>query len=211
MSLGACMERARPHEGVCPPACPCVPPGSWLRPTGSYAPLTPPHPRHHLTSHAACQCCSEHAHARTHTHRRTHGARASEASSQDPRPAPPPHGQGSPAASSCRLRGPQRGQRLADHVTRAATGRGARRGREPPALLGRPRPLRGSPFHCPPAQRPAPRRWRLTPGAPKPSVRVWQPRVGLSFQDALGGFLLRDLLQAVAGGLVGPVQENAQP
>ena len=55
-------------------------PGSCLKPVGSGAPLTPPHPQHHLTSHAACQCCSEHAHAHIR------------ANSRSPEPPKPPPG-----------------------------------------------------------------------------------------------------------------------
>lgn len=82
--LGVSMEREHPLQGVC--VCASLPiPGNptWVLPEarGLQCPFNaPPNPRHHLTSHAACQCCSERAHART------------QANTQSPEPRKPPPG-----------------------------------------------------------------------------------------------------------------------
>lgn len=157
LCLWVCPQRGHVLSRVCVSPClsPAAPPGSWLRPVGSDAPLTPPHPQHHLMSHAACQCCSEHAHAHTEP-------RASEASSRDPRPAS--HGQGSPAASSLHCRG---GRGLADHVTRAAAGSAEGKGAPSPAGPAQAPPRLRSPFRCPPAQHPTPTTVAVNPGTPQ--------------------------------------------
>lgn len=125
------------------------------------APLTPPHPRHHLTSHAACQCCSEHAHA--HTQARTR-------SPEPPKPPPgtlalPPHGQGSQAASSRCRGGAHQGQGLADHVTRAAVGSAEGRGAPSPAGLAQAPPR--LPLALPTCPEPPPHTVAINPGTPQ--------------------------------------------
>lgn len=191
------MEEACPRRGVYCPTYHDSPTWAWPRSVGSDAPLTPPHPRHQLTSHAACQCCSEHAYTGAQTE-----PRASGAASWDPRPAPP-------------------WLAVPGHLRPLLWGGPKRPGAGRPCNQGchRERGGEGSPQPCwagpgPSAAPPSTAHLPSTP--PPPQTVAVNPRTPQALplcaaalsrarlQDALGGFLLRDLLQAMAGGLVGP-------
>lgn len=114
------------------------------------------------------------------------------------------HGQGTLATSDRCCGGGQRGQGLADHVTRAAT---RERGGEgsPQSCWAGPGPSAAPPStaHLP-STPPPPQTVAVNPRIPRALPLCAAALSRARLQDALGGFLLRDLLQAMAGGLVGP-------
>lgn len=141
----------------------------------------------------ASAAVSTHAHTRVHT-------QSSAAFSWDPCPASLPW-----ARTPHRLHPPPRGGPLGPRASRPCNQRCRReRGGEgsPQPCWAGPGPSAAPPSttHLPGTPSPV----VINPGTPQAQPPCAAAPGGLSLQDALGGFLLRDLLQAVAGGLVGP-------